>query len=73
MTGCHRRHGSNLAAVEEMFNDKVSLLQSERDLMGSQLACAYEEISVRDAALADSAAYMQSLRRRNAELQVLPS
>jgi hypothetical protein len=66
----NRRHGSNLAAVEDMMNERVLEVRRERDHMSQQLHVAFEEMAVRDAALADSAAYMQSLRRRNAELQV---
>jgi len=66
----NRRHGSNLAAVEDMMNERVLEARRERDHMAQQLHVAFEEMAVRDAALADSAAYMQSLRRRNAELQV---
>jgi hypothetical protein len=46
------------------------MARNERDLVSLQLGAAYEEIAMRDAALADSATYMQALKRRNAELQV---
>ena len=37
----------------------INLLQLCRDMLAMQLGTAYEEIAVRDAALAESAAYMQ--------------
>lgn len=55
----NRRHASNRTAVEQLFNQKLDLSNSERDMLAMQLAQAYEEIAVRDASLADSAAYMQ--------------
>mmetsp|Transcript_571 Transcript_571/g.960 ORF Transcript_571/g.960 Transcript_571/m.960 type:complete len:162 (-) Transcript_571:152-637(-) len=66
----NNRHSSNREAVEQLFSQKLELLRSERDMIALQLGAAYEEIAMRDAALADSAAYMQALKRRNAELQM---
>jgi hypothetical protein len=54
-----RRNATNREAVEHLFSQKLELARSERDMMALQLGAAYEEIAVRDAALADSAAYMQ--------------
>uniref|UniRef100_A0A7S0HKS4 J domain-containing protein n=1 Tax=Hanusia phi TaxID=3032 RepID=A0A7S0HKS4_9CRYP len=66
----NRRHAHSRAAVEEIYMQKLEASRNERDMLTLQLGTAYEEIAMRDAALADSAAYMQALKRRNAELQI---
>ncbi|EKX54293.1 hypothetical protein GUITHDRAFT_160620 [Guillardia theta CCMP2712] len=54
----------------QIYVQKLEASRNERDMLTLQLGTAYEEIAMRDAALADSAAYMQALKRRNAELQI---
>ncbi len=66
----NRRQAANRASLETHYLQKLELARNERDLVSLQLGAAYEEIAMRDAALADSATYMQALKRRNAELQV---
>ena len=66
----NRRAATNRSSLESLFQQKLDQSRNERDMLALQLGAAYEEIAMRDAALADSAAYMQALKRRNAELQL---
>jgi hypothetical protein len=64
-----RRNATNRGALEELSEQRLRAARAERDLLTEQLAMASEEIAMRDAALADSAIFMQELKRRNATLQ----
>ena len=56
----NRRAATNRASLEALFQQKLDQSRNERDMLALQLGAAYEEIAMRDAALADSAAYMQA-------------
>ena len=65
-----RRHATHRSSLESIYTQKLDSSRHDRDMLALQLGAAMEEIAMRDAALADSAAYMQVLKRRNADLQL---
>ena len=65
-----RRHAAHRSSLESIYTQKLDSSKHDRDMLALQLGAALEEIAMRDAALADSAAYMQVLKRRNADLQL---